>query len=65
MTPDALVSGAAKTGVSPAALGSGYMVFFLYSTLIGVFAIGLTFAVARKTLASETAPEEPGEEHAA
>ena len=62
MTPDALVSGAAKTGVSPAALGSGYMVFFLYSTLIGVFAIGLTFAVARKTVASESVSAESAKE---
>jgi PAT family beta-lactamase induction signal transducer AmpG len=59
MTPDALVSGAAKTGVSPAALGSGYLVFFLYSTLIGIFAIALTFAVARRTLAEEVTSDAP------
>jgi MFS transporter, PAT family, beta-lactamase induction signal transducer AmpG len=39
---------AEKSGVTPAALASGYTVFFLYSTLIGVFAIVLTFMVARK-----------------
>lgn len=56
MTPDALVAGAAKTGVSPAALGSGYMVFFLYSTVIGLVAIVLTFIVAaRQKPADETA----------
>ncbi|WP_235524297.1 MFS transporter [Caulobacter sp. Root655] len=61
MTPGSLVSGAAKTGVSPAALGSGYLVFFLYSTVIGVFAVFLTFAVARREKrAAEIPPaEEP------
>ena len=35
-------------GVTPAALGAGYIVFFLYSTLIGVFAIVLAFIVAAR-----------------
>lgn len=43
-----LVEGALKSGVTPAALGSGYVVFFLYSTAIGVFAVVLAFVVARK-----------------
>lgn len=43
-----LAEGAATSGVTPAALGAGYVVFFLYSTLIGVFAIALAFVVARK-----------------
>jgi PAT family beta-lactamase induction signal transducer AmpG len=34
--------------VTPAALGAGYVVFFLYSTVIGVFAVALAFVVARK-----------------
>jgi PAT family beta-lactamase induction signal transducer AmpG len=34
-----------RSGVSPAALGSGYVVFFAYSALIGVFAIILAFIV--------------------
>jgi PAT family beta-lactamase induction signal transducer AmpG len=46
-----LVQGAATSGVTPAALGAGYVVFFLYSTLIGVFAIVLAFVVARKQTA--------------
>ena len=33
-----LVEGAATSGVTPQALGAGYVVFFLYSTVIGVFA---------------------------
>ncbi len=46
-----LVEGAATSGVTPAALGAGYVVFFLYSTVIGVFAIVLAFVVARKQTA--------------
>ena len=43
-----LVEGAAKSGVSVAGLGAGYFTFFLYSTVIGVFAILLAFYVARR-----------------
>jgi len=41
-----LVEGAAKSGVSIAGLGAGYMTFFFYSALIGIFAIALAFYVA-------------------
>jgi PAT family beta-lactamase induction signal transducer AmpG len=37
-----------RSGVAPAALGAGYAVFFAYSALIGVFAIGLSFAVLHR-----------------
>jgi PAT family beta-lactamase induction signal transducer AmpG len=46
-----LAAGAATSGVTPQALGAGYVVFFLYSTVIGVFAIGLAFVVAAKQTA--------------
>jgi len=46
-----LVEGAATSGVTPAALGAGYVVFFLYSTVIGIFAIVLAFIVAAKQTA--------------
>ncbi|HEY1224710.1 MAG TPA: MFS transporter [Brevundimonas sp.] len=46
-----LVEGATASGVTPAALGAGYVVFFLYSTVIGVFAIALAFIVARRQTA--------------
>ncbi|MGX1803150.1 AmpG family muropeptide MFS transporter, partial [Brevundimonas naejangsanensis] len=46
LPPESLVAGAAKSGVSPAGLGAGYVTFFLYSTVIGVFAIVLAFYVA-------------------
>lgn len=48
MTPESLVSGAAKSGVTPAGLGAGYVTFFLYSTVIGVFAVLLAFYVAKR-----------------
>ena len=48
MTPESLVSGAQKANVTPAALGAGYFTFFLYSSLIGVVAVVLTFMVARR-----------------
>lgn len=48
-----LAAGAATSGVSPAALGAGYVVFFLYSTAIGIFAIVLAFIVAGKQTALE------------
>ena len=34
--------------MSPASLGAGYIAFFFYSTLIGIFAILLAFIVAGK-----------------
>ena len=39
---------AADIGVSPASLGAGYIVFFLYSCAIGVLALILAVIVARK-----------------
>jgi PAT family beta-lactamase induction signal transducer AmpG len=37
-----------RSGVTPAALGTGYVVFFTYSALLGVFAILLSVAVLRR-----------------
>ena len=48
LPPEVLATGAQTSGVTPAALGAGYIVFFLYSTLIGVFAIVLAFIVAAR-----------------
>ena len=45
---NSLTSGALTSGVTPAGLGAGYFAFFLYSTLIGVFAIVLAFYVAKR-----------------
>jgi PAT family beta-lactamase induction signal transducer AmpG len=37
-----------RSGVTPAALGTGYIVFFAYSALIGVFALVLSLMVQRR-----------------
>ena len=37
-----------RSGVTPAALGTGYIVFFAYSAFIGVFAIVLALVVRRR-----------------
>lgn len=44
----ALVSGAEKAGVTPVALGAGYVTFFIYSCLIGIVALLLTARVVLK-----------------
>jgi len=56
-----LVEGAATSGVTPQALGAGYVVFFLYSTVIGVFAIVLAFIVAAKQTALQERNREQAE----
>lgn len=43
---DAFATAVAKSQVSPAALGTGYIVFFTYSALLGIGAIVLVFLVA-------------------
>jgi PAT family beta-lactamase induction signal transducer AmpG len=43
-----------RSGVSPAALGSGYVAFFGYSTLIGVLPIALALIVLRRERAPRT-----------
>ncbi|RJF89772.1 MFS transporter [Oleomonas cavernae] len=48
LPPQAFAAGAAKAGTSPAALGAGYVTFFLYSVVIGLFAIVLCFVVVRR-----------------
>ena len=55
MPEGSLVEGAAKSGVSVAGLGAGYFTFFLYSTVIGVFAILLAFYVAKRQPAAVAA----------
>lgn len=55
--PENFATAVERSGVSPAALGSGYVVFFSYSTLIGVFAILLSFLVLRRQSREEQARE--------
>lgn len=49
LPPEAFAGAMEKSQVTPAALGAGYLVFFLYSSAIGVVAIFLAFMVARRT----------------
>jgi PAT family beta-lactamase induction signal transducer AmpG len=48
MAPGSFATAIEKSGVSPAALGTGYLVFFTYSALTGVFAIVLAMVVLRR-----------------
>jgi PAT family beta-lactamase induction signal transducer AmpG len=45
-----------RSGVSAAALGSGYTVFFIYSALVGVFAVVLTFIVVARLAKKSPTP---------
>jgi len=45
--PQAFATAMAKSHVSPAALGAGYLVFFIYAGLVGVGAMVLAAVVAR------------------
>ncbi len=51
--PQTFATAIEKSGVSPEALGAGYVVFFTYSSLIGVFALVLAIAVLRRVGAED------------
>ncbi len=53
LPPQTFASALEKSGVTPAALGSGYVVFFVYSALLGVLGVILVFMVAARTPESE------------
>ena len=53
--PENFVKAMERSGVTPAALGSGYVMFFVYSALIGVAGIILALIVERRT-AEPTSP---------
>ena len=53
----AFIQAAAKSGVSAAGLGTGYVVFFLYSAALGVVGVALTLAVAARESRPAPAPE--------
>ena len=46
--PENFAKAVERSGVTPAALGTGYVMFFTYSALIGVFAIALSIVVERR-----------------
>ncbi|MET0293512.1 MAG: MFS transporter [Phenylobacterium sp.] len=49
LPPQAYAGAMEKSQVTPAALGAGYLVFFLYSSVIGVAAVILAFVVAARS----------------
>ena len=57
--PENFATAVERSGVSAAALGAGYIAFFTYSTIIGVFAIVLSFAVMRHPVNAEVVKPEP------
>jgi PAT family beta-lactamase induction signal transducer AmpG len=46
--PQNFATAVQRSGVTPGALGSGYIVFFTYSAVLGVFAVLLSLAVERR-----------------
>ena len=59
LPPETFASAMEKSGVTPAALGSGYVVFFVYSALLGVLGIILVFIVAARTADMPAGGAEP------
>ena len=57
--PENYASALERSGVTPAGLGTGYIVFFAYSTLIGVFAIVLAIVVQRRQQQDASAAKVP------
>jgi len=57
--PQAFATAMAKSHVSPAALGAGYLVFFIYAGLVGVAAMVLAAVVARGARAAGRSTSEP------
>ena len=49
LPPENFAAALERSGVTPAALGTGYVVFFAYSALIGVFAVVMALVVRRRT----------------
>jgi PAT family beta-lactamase induction signal transducer AmpG len=48
LPPESFADALARSGVSPAALGAGYFVFFSYTALIGILPVVLAIAVFRR-----------------
>ena len=51
--PDSFVTAFERSGVSPAALASGYAAFFIYTFLVGLLGVVLTIYVVRKQRAAD------------
>jgi PAT family beta-lactamase induction signal transducer AmpG len=56
LAPNSFGTAVERSGVSPAALGTGYVVFFTYSALLGIFAVVLAMIVLRREKRAKAAP---------
>ena len=56
LPPESFAQSIERSGVSAAALGSGYTVFFIYSALVGVFAVVLALVVATRRAKASDGP---------
>jgi PAT family beta-lactamase induction signal transducer AmpG len=59
--PEKFATAVERSGVTPAALGTGYVVFFAYSALIGVFAVVLSVVVQRRQQAEQASSGRPSQ----
>ncbi|MDB5470586.1 MAG: permease [Caulobacter sp.] len=59
LPPESYAEALAKSGVAPAALGTGYLVFYVYTTIVGLLAIALTFIVAARNPQPKTVETSP------
>jgi PAT family beta-lactamase induction signal transducer AmpG len=60
LPPESFAEALQKSGVGPSSLASGYIAFFMYSTLIGIFAVILTFVLTlRRKEPAEAVPPTP------
>lgn len=57
LPPESFTAAGAKLGVSGPAMAAGYTAFFIYTALIGVVAIVLSFLVAARQKPAEAEPE--------
>ena len=58
--PENFAAAIERSGVTPAALGTGYAVFFTYSALLGVFGVVLSLAVLRRQKEDVDVPDAAG-----
>jgi PAT family beta-lactamase induction signal transducer AmpG len=58
LPPESYAAAMEKSQVTPAALGVGYFVFYVYTTVVGLFAMILVFYVAARQPKPETIGDE-------
>ena len=57
--PQNFAAAVQRSGVTPAALGTGYILFFTYSAVLGVFPVLLSVAVERRQRLDPPSPGDP------